>query len=514
MRYENNLSSSVINKELDKCFSRIKKMNTDTIFIVKLFGVDFDISSFLLTGMAYASSDTHRYACAHIAKNLDVGLSSYIELQELRKKYGEKFDEFDLLLPSYTDSGWRDSCAYLYTLDRRSIVLLLFRSCAELIQALLVDLESPEIKFSIDSIANSQGFSYYLMLYWFFHLFPNMTMYFGRDFKNLNLQGKLEKLCPEGCSLRRYITGELNLKEAVSRYSSERENGVSEAQLEMLSLMTDGAIKLEEVTDYHKVCANDGLSLLLCNREYKLNLQISYCLLNGGILEKNQSEKKELENRVVSLEQENEHIKSRLSSLTEKLKPLESTLADKDKELSQLRILVSKHKSNDELERKVAELEARLKEKDIEIDMLFEERFDLKQQVSSQKKQIKQLTSSSSIEHDSEEVGLMEISEELSVEDKVSSFKDLSILIVGGDDLTYLESSLAVLGVENVKRFTRNTRDIGNCDIIVILTIRVSHSDVYRVEKLAKSRKAKIVYINNVNTTKLVEQIYEELQNN
>ena len=169
--------------------------------------------------------------------------------------------------------------------------------------------------------------------------------------------------------------------------------------------------------------------------------------------------------------------------------------------------------TNEELENRIKELEHQVKSLESENNSLFKERLELKQTISSQVKEIKSL--SSRVVEETEDTFELESNsddiEQPTMEDMISVLADKKLILVGGDRNSFLEQNLMDLGIKNVSRFNSNARTLGKCDYVIVFTIRCCHSDVYRAEKLAKSKKTELVYYNGVNIDGLIPFLYNEI---
>ena len=146
-----------------------------------------------------------------------------------------------------------------------------------------------------------------------------------------------------------------------------------------------------------------------------------------------------------------------------------------------------------------------------ENDRLFNENISQKRLISSQKKQLKQL-SSSLVSLQENDYAWEKISEDCSVsldlQDMISELKDLRIAFVGCDN-NAIESKLKDLGFNYVTRVTSTQRRLGKCDILVIFAIRCHHSEVYKAEKMCKGRDIQKLYLSCVNVEQMIKEMYE-----
>jgi hypothetical protein len=320
----------------------------------------------------------------------------------------------------------------------------------------------------------------------------------------------ISSLLPEDSIHFKYIKGELTSDELYNEYTKERySDGSSICLREIMSNNTEGKYNGEDFNYRDLGMCKEIYDNYTMNEGYRMNMHIAYRYLFDGTYEQLNNE---IESQTKLKEREFERaVKNgkRVDGIRAERNALESQLADKDKEILDLKAKLNLVRSTDSLE---AEIKALRNEIDLlksDNTQLFNERALLKQTISSQIKQLKSLNASVDVSEEESIVfdETLEETTEVPFETIISRLKSNHITYIGCDDNS-VDVKLRQYGLNNITQFNMKQRTLGKCDAIVVFSIRCHHADVYRAEKLCSGKDIPIIYVNCTNVDKMLTAVY------
>lgn len=514
--YTGNANGVIINKELQKTCNKMASMTTKELFTVKWRDLEINALPFLVNASSYFSSDYRSmlYGCiADIVKKPD-----YVELRTLKADELYDVDFMSCILPSLNNVGTKELGMYLYSEKPKDLAMIIFRGVAQVVQEFIMGNDAPHYDYKYQDICNTQAFSFYMSVYWFFHHSPYTKVLLGRDLKKLKLDELLNSMMPEDCIHFKCLKGEISSKELADMYFMPSKSGFDDGSSifwrEVMCMITKGTYNGEDLSEFDKQVCDIVYDSIFDDTDYKLNMAISYCIIFGGTYEKLQNKISTLETSVEREQEEKDKAKAQLSDVRKNMSALKKDLDASESKVKSLEYSLANVKSTADLEKRISELESTIKSKDSEINRLFSERNELKRTISSQKKQLKKLNASLEAVADVE-IEIPEVIEEVkqfNFEDAVEKLKDKKLIIVGLDFTTTIDKKLEELGFSSITRFSRTSKSVGNTDFAIIMTNRCHHSDVYKLESQIRGTSTKPIYFNGSNINQLIETLYNELE--
>lgn len=514
-RYKNDcfLSStySMLEKECYKGLSLLGKMSKEDIYTMEFRGYKFDAVPFLLNSTSYLSNE---YRCAlysSVAK--ETMITEPFESVDVKKSLGIDYSIYESLIPSGVDLGIRGLGLYYYTKQPISMAKLLFTFFNESMVAVVAEGKRPHIDFKYKDICNTQAFCFYLSLEWLLKINPMLRVMLGVQYKKVGVLDLLESFCPEDSIHFKYIKGDITAGELKKLYLDKSlPDGSSICFRELTSLSTDGNYDGRDLTEPELGLCEDVYNLLVDNMVYKLNENLSYCMLYDGTYDRLNKNIEVLSNSVEELKVKVSAEKKLRSEYSDKVNNLKKEISEKETEISTLKHKLSSVVSYDELTEKVSTLSSELASEVSENKSLFNERLELKRLVSSQSKEIKKLKALLDCKENISEGVFEDDCEEhdITLDLMVEAIKDKRVAIVGGLNIKSFDKKIQGYGLKNVTHFESIARSIGTYDCVVILTTTVLHSAVYKIEKVVRKDNIPLIYYNGVNVEKLIVEIYNE----
>lgn len=498
-----NKSHMAFYRRMNEVQGSLDKRDLNTIYDITYKGYKFNCLPFIINGCSFLS---HNFLGILYGKFGDISYKP--DIIHLDEKI-EGLDTYVLnsLIPSDTDKGSRWIAVKYYQRNPLDFARIMLRGSCNIVHDVLLHGNTKCINYSYDKICNTQAFSYYCIFLWMLSFDKSFGVYLANDIKALKLRDLISSLIPEESPHFRYIKGELTGKELSTEYIKESfKDGSSILFRELISNNDEGKYEGQDLTQSEiSLCASLADELLV-NQEYHVNLSHAYLYMCNGYYDKFDSEVKSLRQNVEALESNNEKMRIQLADSRSALEESRNALQEIKSENNSLKNTLSKVQKSEDLEAEIKKLKKQVSDLTMENNQLFADRIQLKQQCSSQIKEIKSLKARPLDEEKIEEV--FEQEPTVSFEEMIDTIKDLSIGIIGFTEFCRLEENLVKLGVVNVKLFDSRTKDVGNCDYIVILTQLCEHSAVYRAEKLCKNKNTEILYYNGTNTNSFIELVY------
>lgn len=501
---------TVLNREFNKVVKELQKRDLNDIFNIKYKGHTFNCLPFLLNASGYYSLTFRNTMIDFIAKmNILTEPKSDLKLEHVD---GLDIKLFNCLMPAMADLGMRLLCAFGYKYNQREVVRILYYSAIEVYENTIINNDMPYISYKYKSICNTQAFSYYCILIWLQSLSPMIKTYTMREFKRVKFFDILDSLIPEDSIHFKYITGEITSTELYNLYIGHNfSDGSSVVQREIMSNSSEGEYSGEDLNYRDLSLCNEIYDSYTLNEEYKMNMNLAYCLLYNGTYTKlnNSLHTKDLELQVAKENEEKADLKLKL--VRDELNGLKITLQERDKVINTLQNEINSFTYDEKLREELEFCKNQINSLTEENSKLFDERIQQKRLISSQKKQLKQLSSSLIAAQDKDyEIcdTFEEINEELNINDMVDKLKDLRIAYVGCDNNS-IDNKLYELGFKHVTKITSSQRNLGKCDVLIIFTIRCHHAEVYKAEKMCKNKDVPKLYLSCINMEQLVTELYE-----
>ena len=506
----NNASRKLINKELNQLQYNIKTCSVDKLYEVELWGRTFDAKPFLVNAAGFFSQAYRDSVFGYIAE-VERNSSDYITLESIRKQCDFNFYVLRSLIPSLYNVGMTEESLYLCINNPQVHLIFLTNAVIECINNVIEGNTSPHIKYTVTDICNTQAACFYISMLWVFQKAPRLRVLFAPYMKKFDLDVLIEEVLPEGCLHRQYIMGQITDVELYQKYY-ENTNGASAYVRELLSLCSDGAYDGHAPSAGELNLAGSILGLTWEPLEYKLNCSVSLSYYIGGGYTKQLSQIKNLTAENSRLLEEKLRAESKTSTARAERKELSDKVAELTKEINSLQKALAKRDGVDHLEAKIADLERQLRQRDDEVEQLFNERLQLKQLISKQKKKLKCASISVVDNTEVDDEKFVETAEQsvFNKEFAIDTLKDMSFTFVGGLSDVII-SKLETLGFTHMYSFTRQHKSC-NVDFAIILTSLCSHADVRKLEREIGSSDVEIVYFNGSNVDQLIKQLYNHVK--
>ena len=500
---------TLIYKEINKVSRELAKRDVSDIFQITYKGYSFNCLPFLLNGSGYYSL-TFRTSIIDSVSKMNIITEPKSDLK-LGKVDNLDIGIFNCVMPAMADVGMRLLCAFLYKHNPREVVRIMYHGAVEVFEDVILNNNMIHFDYKYNKICNTQAFCYYCILLWFLNLSPLLRSLSMREFKRAKFFDLMDSLIPEDTIHFKYIKGEITSKELYKLYKAHSYNdGSSIVQREIMCNSSEGAYTGEDLTSRELSLCNEIYDSYTLNEEYKMNMNLAYCFLYDGTYTRLHND---LSSKIIALETATEQVdkvESKLRLAREELRKLRDSLQERDSLISSLQTTVNTFTYDEDLKSELEMCKKELCKLKDENNRLFNENISQKRLISSQKKQLKQL-SSSLVSLQENNYAWEKISEDCSVsldlQDMISELKDLRIAFVGCDN-NAIESKLKDLGFNYVNRVTSTQRRLGKCDILVIFAIRCHHSEVYKAEKMCKGRDIQKLYLSCVNVEQMIKEMY------
>ena len=504
--------ASKLNKESIKT---INKLSEEELFQVNFRGTKFHCLPFLVNGASYIGEIYKNALCRYVAHheftNKVFGYDDLCIKPELLD-----FGLVSCLLPTHSDYGFRELACVVVLDNPKAYACELFKSAIQELNKLLESAYFPQLTFKVTDICNTQAFSYYMIFKWLFKINPLLSKILGDDYKRLNLDKLLDSFCPVDCSHDKYLKGEITLKQLKDKYLSYINHKYmpdGDMVREIMCVCTEGEYNGSAITPNELDLVNDIIFFIRDTNFKKLNYLIGFCKnVHDGYL----SLAKAYEDSKKTIK----HYESCYSKLNSSFAEAKNSLLvanNRIKDLQQDVMILKSSLAKCDSEKLLAEIDKLKKELSdykSEVAYVFSENLTLKRKVSLQKKQLRKLDSicpSSVSEKDEISDDFVNI-DSINLEDAIAFIKGKSIGIVGGNLLKDFEKRLIDYGVSSVRYIDTQTKTLGNIDIVVVITGKCHHSDLYRCEKLLVNKDIDIVYFNSTNVEKLIKAVYSDLK--
>lgn len=500
---------ALLNKELSNIYKKALSAPLDTVFNIKYKGYEFNCLPFLISGSSYFS-DRFRSSLLQSISNLKPA-NDYVKLTEL---HSLDSDVLESLYPAPMDYGTRYLCYYLYDENPREFIRLFINGAAEVYQAIVYNQNLIHYDFTYNSICNTQAFCYYTSLNWLFSFSTLLVQLSMQMLNKLNFKKLYHSLCPDESIHFKYIKGEITAKELNKQYLRKSlSDGSSICLREVYSILTEGRYDGRDLTNDEIYIAGEMYDLNTRDREYKLNMGLGYCYLTYNTFRKSNKQIEDLTLQCKNLSGIDEEYKKKIAVVKNDLHLANKEIKSLKTENLSLKSKLGAIKTNDDLLDEIAKLKQELLEIKSENSQLFDERLELKHEVSSQKKQIKSLTASLHRDNNkqceiSEEIADIAIS--LTLDEMCEKLRGSYITLIGCENTNSIDKNFETYDFKHVSRFDSNKRAIGKCDYCVIFTTCCKHTDVYKAESQCRGTNAKIIYANCTNFEQLINQIYKE----
>lgn len=501
-----------INRRVKEGFNKCTSFRDNSCFNITYKGNTFSALPFLLLATGWNTTE--------FKQALYGGVSKYIESYKWCDifKVGETTDNYDVnvdnfLLHSPLVFDMSDIALFLLYKDFKMFIKFIYNGVSFILQEIVLDGNCPELRYKDESIANTQAFSYYLSVVWLCELVPTLKILIGKQTLQKRLYEPLERFMPEGSHLYNYVTGKMTSKEAYHQYiTPDREDGTCPKDRELLSYMLDGNFDGSSITEREKVLLNGINTVIISERKMKLNMHMGYCLLHSEYLRNKEITIEDLDLKLADFRELSASYKHKIDHLREELKELRASNKSLSKETSSLRSELSKHEASDVLEGRISDLKKDLASSNDLVTTLLVEQADLKKQIKSLKKELRTASAQLDTYKDAmPECEVDSVEDEISLEEAISFIKDVRIVLVGAGMPSGTIEKLDKYGVHNVKMFNPRVKSIGKCDVLVLCTRQLGHTDAWRAKSLA--RGADVTYFNGTSIESLIYCIYEGLSN-
>lgn len=508
---------NLLNKEIKSTIKRLRKMSPKEIFLIQWRDCTVNVLPFLFNMLTFCGVEIG-YLTILVQRcrkyNYDVNKTVY---SHFGKDELVDLNFLESLLPTVGyQSGIRELAVHAYVENPNEFAASVFDSLFYLIEGTLEDKGYlGTIIFDDKSICNTQAASLYMSIYWLFKMSPYSRQLLGRSISKLDLESRLESFIPEGSLHYRYLKGEMSGSEVLHNYKSVKIDGTEDTvfEREIVSLATHGKYDGRPLTEYEREVADWFKDYIFKDRELDLSFSLALSCYDCEASDRFKSKVDELTLQVDKANSEKNKQALKVHGLKDEISSLRGKISDLEKENSKLARLLSNHETYDSLQTKIKELKSDLCEKSAEVEQIFEENIELKKLISSQKKEIKSLTASvdalKELAEDSSEP--FEEEETFDIEEAVSVLKDKRIVFVGMEFNSSLVNRFKAVGLDSVSWVDRNTKSLGCCDLAVVFTQRCKHSDVRRIESLAKNGTTKMIYFSGSNFEQLLALMYDEV---
>lgn len=504
----------VFNLTLNNVLKTVHTRDRKELFTVEYHGHKFNALPFLINGANYFDNVCYSWLVFFIANKLPPMRN--VKVADIYRAELIDEDVMHSLLPG--EDGKRELYALLYIKDPELFVKLMYRCAARVLNTVVIDMESKHIPYKAAGLCNTQAFCFYLPIYWLINLDPEMRKQIEPDIKRSKFLETLDGTCPEDSIHFRYINGELTPKQLRYEYSERTfEDGSTIANREVYSNLTRGRYDgspLDE--DAIGICnwVFDGGSL--SSEEIYLNRFIADAYVFHGKyeamgkeidLEKSKSEK---------LESDNYRLKQRYNKMQAEVQALRCEKSEFKAQISKLSSEIASHKTDDELRKRISQLEENLQQQTSEANELFDERLELRQELSRRAKEIKRLQArlaelgdAGATEGSDLNDGVVE-ADTVSLDVMIEALKDKRIVVIGGDRSKSLTKTFEDWGFTHFINQTGSVRTV-DCDFIVICTILCSHKDVRQAERWVKGQDTELLYVPAVNAEMMLKALWDAM---
>lgn len=494
------------NESLNRVLKDLPKYDPAELFMTEFRGVRFNCLPFVLNGACYFDSVCYGWLMHLIAK--EVPIQKDISLAEISKC--RLFDSrlFNALMPG--DHGRRESYALLLCHNQQLGIRLLYQCACRALNHAVIAHEMPHISYKCSGICNTQAFCYYMTIWWLVNITPVLRRQIEPNLKKLKFYELLERLCPEESIHFKYIKGELTVDQLLRSYDDACfEDGSSamirEAYSNVCKGQYDGSPMTKEQWSIGREEADDAFQ----GSEPYLNMHVSHAYLYAGTYDKMSSEIERMKSMCAHSEDTAERARQRYNKSADECRRLRKQNKEFQEKISQLQREIVRQDSHDELHKRIDELESKLKEALAENDKLFDERLEMRQELSSRAKQIKKL-SALVPEQDAQSEAQTEELTTVSIEDMIAELKNKRIVMVGGDRSKSLTHTFKEWGFRYFSNISGSVRRV-DCDFLVVCSILCSHSDMYQAERMIRGQDAEMVYVGSTNAEIILRALYEAL---
>lgn len=501
------INFNLLQKEFEKTMRSVYNNTPDDIFMIEFHEYRFNCLPFLLNGSGFYTWSYRQSLYAAVAKH--ASRLTPFNRKDLENIEGFDWTMFKCMIPSYRDMGIRDLGLYLYSIQPNELACCLVGTLHKEFYDFVIMKERGYLDFKYKEIANTQAFSYFVGFLWIMKLTPLLKMYMGAMMKRAGMNDLIDSFIPENSIHFKYITGEYSSSDLLREYNKVRfEDGTSIALREMLCLNTDGAYDGRPISEYEKSSISDMWSILSEDQDYKFNMNLAYCVLYNGSYDSLQEQLRHAEDTTDRHKNDLEVAEMRLRLQMQRNSELNSKVQELQKEIKEKNGVIARFKSQDDLKHEIQSLKSEVVSKDNEINRLFKERLELKQELSTCKKSLRK---SGSFQSEVIEEVVEESSHEISFDEIIESIRDKRIAIVGGLHINGLDDRLKQYGVVHVKHYEENVSKIGVFDIGIIMSSTVKHTDVYKFEKECKKHNTQIIYFSGTNIERMIREIYNAI---
>lgn len=489
---------------LNRVFKDLPNIDVAELFTVEFKGHRFNALPFLLNGACYFDGTCYGWVLQLISKEMpdvkDVSISEISRDRLINAKL------FEALMPG--DRGRREMYALCFMRCRSSFLRVMFHSAARALNRVVLWDGFNHLNFQYKDICNTQAFCYYMSIYWLVNLTPALRSQIEPNLRKANFIEIFEGLCPETSIHFKYICGELTVNQLIKAYNEERfDDGSSIAIREAYSLACRGNYDGSPMTKEQWSIGNEDVGLAFRGAETFMNMHLAHAYLFCGRYDDMKTKLDRAESEIKRGVMEADGVRKKYNKSADECRRLRKQNAELQSQVSQLRGEISRQDTHDELRKQIAELEAKISAVTAENNTLFNERLELKQELSRRAKEIKQL-SARIREQGDEDSNLGVDTEDVPLEEMIAVLKDKRIVMVGGDRSKSMLNTFRDWGFKSVSNMSGNVRRM-ECDYIVVCTILCSHEDVYQAEKYIKGHDTELVFVNGVNAELIVRAVYD-----
>lgn len=497
--------------ELNKLYDRVKNSTVEEFFTMEFKGYKFNVLPFLLCGSSYLDNEYRGalYATVRDTERIVEGVG----LDELYKCSYLDFEMFFNILPSSQDFATRLIGAWVAHNNWRDMAYLLLHGYIDVMFESVGRGIFNNYDFKYKDICNTQAFSVYIGVAWLFYQSPELKRLLANGILKTGFYKKLSSFCPEESIHFKWIKGEIDSKQLHELYTKKSfSDGSSIIVREVVSNAAVGEYTGSDLSNLVIGMAQEFIDANLQCKSYILNQGLASCLLSTGTYKALYKRIDDIQYQYNESEKEVKKLKTRLSNSRGSISELKQEVKDKEKEIVDLRIELRNRPIHDDLVQQLDACKNQIKELQSENEALFEERLSLKQLISKQKKELKRGSSSPEV------VDEVTTTLEDNVEDKssydfktaVEYLKDMNICVVGGFEIA-IDKKLQEIGFNHVNLFTKSSRSLGSTSLVLVLIDLVHHSEVYKVENMARGSNISFVYYKGTNIEKMVKSMYEEV---
>lgn len=503
----------VFNLTLNRVLKELPTYDRVELFTTEWRGYRFNALPFILSGAAYFDNVCYGWLLKFIADEFPVIKDA--KLSDLYKDSLICASLFQSLLPG--DNGRRELYAMLFQLNPELGTKLLYRCAARVLNRTVIMKDFPHIAYQYKDICNTQAFCFYMSVYWLININSDLRKQIDPNVKRSKFLELFDSLCPEQSIHFRYIKGELTMAELYEEYEKKTfEDGSTISIREAYSNVTKGHYDGSPMDKSQWSIGREEVDDLFQGAENYLNMHLAHAYLYAGTYDNLTRSVDQAKSECIKLQNDVERAKQRYTKAQDESQRLRNKNRELVSQVSQLQAEISRHKTDDKLHKRIKELERDLQHQSDEVSVLFDERLELRQELSRRAKEIKQLKARfAELGVEGEQEGVDSNCSDVEdfivdIDTMVSALKDKRIVVIGGDRSKSLSQTFKDWGFSHFSNLTGNVRGV-DCDFLVICSILCSHTDVRQAEKWVRGKDTELVYVKAVNAELILRELYNTL---